>query len=77
MKNDFSNEVIEYKNKVCVFINAVEEELKLDLDSGDKDMVVEILNMFNENNYLVSEAIRVLEACIKGLKFCPVIRYKR
>ncbi|WP_125153108.1 hypothetical protein [Clostridium rectalis] len=70
MKELLSNEVREVKNKLYVV------PCLGDMDFEESEIVVEILNMFNEKNYLISEATTILERCIEELKNCPVIKYK-
>ncbi|MBU5486480.1 hypothetical protein KQI86_19450 [Clostridium sp. MSJ-11] len=70
MKELMSKELIEAKNSITS---------RLDLDDmnyEDAEVVVAILNMFNEKNYLISDATKILTRCIGELKNCPVIKYE-
>lgn len=62
-------EIKEMKNKMCTSL------IDLYMNSEDEEIALQILNIFNENDYLVSEATAVLESCIEALKLCPVIKY--
>lgn len=71
MKELLSDEVKEVKNKLYA-----NPDLN-DMEFEHTEVVVGILNIFNEKDHLISEATEILERYITALKKCPVIRYKQ
>ncbi|MCT4543774.1 MAG: hypothetical protein N4A63_09545 [Vallitalea sp.] len=47
-----------------------------DLEKKERDFIIKTLNMLNENDYSVNEAIRLLELGIEALKYVPVVKYE-
>ncbi|NLI89767.1 MAG: hypothetical protein GX366_05100 [Epulopiscium sp.] len=67
---EIEKEVIDVKNKIKVIprnFDGISEE--------ERVLSVKILNMFNEADLLVCEAVDVLEICKEALMYTPVIRY--
>lgn len=72
MKELMTKELIDAKNNITASVDLSD----IGIDYEDSEVVVKILNMLNEKNYLISEATTILNCCIETLKRCPVIKYK-